>query len=73
VAPHVPFPIHDLHAEQPVQVPALLKGYMRSGAWICGDPAWDADFNSADLFLLLPLDRLDERYARRYMKDGSAA
>ena len=71
VTPHVPFPIHDLKAEQPSQIPPLLKGYMRSGAWICGDPAWDADFNSADLFLLLPLDRMDGRYARRYLKDGS--
>jgi putative hemolysin len=43
---------------------------MRSGAWICGEPAWDPDFESADLFLLMPLANLDARYARHYGVDG---
>jgi putative hemolysin len=51
----------------------LLKGYLRSGAWICGDPAWDPDFHSADFFLLLPLSKLDDRYARHYLKETRAA
>ena len=66
VTPHLPFPFSKLEAAQKPQVPALLKGYMRSGAWICGEPAWDPDFESADLFLLLPLANLDTRYARHY-------
>lgn len=69
VTPHTPFPLHAREGECQSQVPPLLKGYMRSGAWICGEPAWDADFHSADLFLLLPLDRLDGRYARHYLKE----
>jgi putative hemolysin len=66
VTPHLPFPFSKLEAAQKPQVPALLKGYMRSGAWICGEPAWDPDFESADLFLLMPLANLDTRYARHY-------
>ncbi|MCU6499911.1 GNAT family N-acetyltransferase [Rugamonas sp. A1-17] len=66
VTPHLPFPFSKLEASQKPQVPPLLKGYMRSGAWICGEPAWDPDFESADLFLLLPLANLDGRYARHY-------
>lgn len=66
VTPHLPFPFSKLEAAQKPQVPPLLKGYMRSGAWICGEPAWDPDFESADLFLLLPLANLDGRYARHY-------
>jgi len=66
VTPHLPFPFSKLEAAQKPQVPALLKGYMRSGAWICGEPAWDPDFESADLFLLMPLANLDSRYARHY-------
>ncbi|WP_373991502.1 GNAT family N-acetyltransferase [Duganella sp. BuS-21] len=66
VTPHLPFPFSKLEAAQKPQVPALLKGYMRSGAWICGEPAWDPDFESADLFLLMPLANLDARYARHY-------
>jgi putative hemolysin len=71
VSPRTPFPIHECEPAKTVQLPPLLKGYLRSGAWVCGEPAWDADFHSADLFLLLPLERLDNRYARHYLKEGS--
>jgi putative hemolysin len=66
VTPHLPFPIRALEPAARAQVPALVKGYVRSGAWLCGEPAWDPDFESADLFLLLPLENLDSRYARHY-------
>jgi putative hemolysin len=66
VTPHLPFPIGQVEAARSPQVPALLKGYMRSGAWICGEPAWDPDFESADLFVMMPLANLDTRYARHY-------
>jgi putative hemolysin len=69
VMPHVPFPLAEHGADGTTQIPPLLKGYLRSGAWVCGEPAWDADFHSADLFLLLPLAKLDERYARHYLKE----
>lgn len=51
----------------PVRVPSLLKGYLRLGAWIGGEPAWDPDFNTADLFVFLPLARVEARYARHYL------
>jgi len=66
VTPHLPFPFSKLEAAPKPQVPALLKGYLRSGAWICGEPAWDPDFESADLFVMLPLANLDTRYAKHY-------
>ena len=61
-----PFPVEKVEAARTPQVPALLKGYLRSGAWICGAPAWDPDFESADLFVMMPLANLDGRYARHY-------
>lgn len=66
VTPHLPFPVYQVEAAQKTQVPPLIKGYLRSGAWICGDPAWDPDFETADVFLMLPLSNLDGRYARHY-------
>lgn len=45
-----------------VVLPPLLKGYLRLGAWVCGPPAVDADFGVADLFVLLGLDQVDQRY-----------
>ncbi len=71
VTPHLPFPVHEIEAREPAQIPALIKGYLRSGAWICGEPAWDHDFQSADLFLLLTLANLDSRYARHYAIEES--
>jgi len=50
-----------------VAPPALVKGYIRVGAYVCGAPAWDPDFNTADLFMLLPMARMDMRYARHFM------
>ena len=49
-------------------VPPLLKGYLRLGAWVCGEPAWDPDFNTADLLMLLPMSRMNPRYMRHFMK-----
>jgi putative hemolysin len=37
------------------------------GAMICGEPAWDPDFNTADLLMLLPMAQLNRSYARRFI------
>lgn len=80
VEPKLAFPLHDDPPTTPITVPALIKGYLRSGAWVCGQPSWDPDFHCADLFMMLPLARMESRYARHYLKDevkdeskGSAA
>lgn len=70
------FPKHSLPHErlattQAAQIPPLIKGYLRLGAWICGEPAWDPDFNSADLLILLPLSRLSGRYAQHFIPKAS--
>ncbi len=47
------------------ELPALLRGYLRLGAWVYGEPAHDVDFGVADLAahrLLLPMNRVDPRY-----------
>ncbi|MGI8817407.1 MAG: GNAT family N-acetyltransferase [Pseudonocardia sp.] len=49
------------------EVPPLLRGYLRLGAWVCGPPAHDRDFDVADLLVLLPLDRIDPRYLRFFL------
>ncbi len=72
VTPHLPFPIEEREPGHAPQIPPLIKGYLRGGAWVCGEPAWDPDFHCADLFLLLPLAKLDSRYARHYLKEARA-
>jgi len=49
-------------------IPPLIKGYLHAGALVCGDPAWDPGFNTADFFMLLPLDRLAHRHVARFLK-----
>ena len=71
------FPLHGLPFErlangQPVLVPPLIKGYLRVGAWVCSEPAWDPDFNTADLLLLLPMSRMNPRYMRHFVKPAEA-
>jgi putative hemolysin len=68
VFPKYPLPFEHLANGQPAAVPPLIKGYLRAGAWVCGEPAWDPDFNTADLMLLLPLSRLNPRYLRHFIK-----
>jgi putative hemolysin len=55
------------------KIPPLLKGYVRLGAWVGGDPAWDPDFNTADLFVLLPVSRISGTYARHFFGQEQAA
>lgn len=61
VVPHNAFVLHKCERGSVPYVPPLLEGYLRGGAWICGEPAWDADANAAELFLLLPVDALLRR------------
>jgi len=72
VFPRCALPLAGLHAEGPGTVPPLVKGYLRFGAWVGGEPAWDPDFNTADLFILMPLARANPRYARHYLGSGHA-
>ena len=67
VSPRMPLPVEELRRDLMVEAPALIKGYLRCGAKLLGAPAWDPDFNTADLPLLLRIDDLPSRYRRRFM------
>lgn len=67
VFPRCPLPLESLNQTLDVAIPPLIKGYLRLGAYVCGEPTWDPDFNTADLFILLPLSRLNAKHARHYM------
>lgn len=68
VTPRCPLALEALNQRLPVQIPPLIKGYLRLGAMICGEPAWDPDFNTADFLVLLPMQKLNQRYARHFLK-----
>ncbi len=48
-------------------MPPLLRGYLRLGAWVCGPPAYDPDFDCADFFMLLDVGRLSPRHRQHFL------
>ena len=66
VTPRLPLPIDELRRDLAVEPPALIKGYLRCGAKVLGPPAWDPDFNTADLPLLMRLADLPARYRKHF-------
>ena len=68
VFPHCPLPLQALRRDLQVSCPALIKGYLRLGAYICGEPALDVHFNTADMLVMLPLSRMDKRYAAHFFR-----
>ena len=56
-----------------VSVPPLMRGYLRLGAQVCGEPAHDPDFGVGDFPALLDKRQADTRYLRRLRSVGAAA
>jgi putative hemolysin len=77
VHPHRPViiagrPLDDIAPPARPVIPPLMRGYLRLGAWICGEPAYDAEFGVGDFPALLDKRHADTRYLRR-LRSVSAA
>jgi putative hemolysin len=49
-------------------VSALMKSYIHAGAKICGRPAYDKEFECADLITVLKIDDLTPVFRKRYLR-----
>jgi putative hemolysin len=67
VRPRLPLPIERLDDTLDVEPPALIKGYLRLGAKVMGPPAWDPDFNAADLPMIMRISDLPSRYRKHFL------
>lgn len=67
VRPRLPLPVDELDRHLKVEPPALIKGYLRVGAKVLGAPAWDPDFNTADLPMLMRIADLPSRYRKHFL------
>jgi putative hemolysin len=68
VFPRERLPLETLGHDCEVVVPPLVKGYLRAGGQLIGEPHHDRAFGCADFPLLLSLERLEARYSRRFMR-----
>jgi putative hemolysin len=67
VRPRLPLPVEDLDGDLDVAAPALIRAYLRLGAKVLGPPAWDPDFNTADLPMMLRITDLPARYRNHFL------
>jgi putative hemolysin len=57
--------LDDIPPPARVTLPPLMRGYLRLGAEVCGDPALDPDFGVGDFPALLDKRKADVRYLQR--------
>jgi putative hemolysin len=67
VQAHTPLPLAQFDQTTVAEPPALIKGYLRLGARVLGAPAWDPDFNTADLPMLLRIEDMPPRYRKHFL------
>ena len=65
--------IDDIPPPPRPSVPALMRGYLRLGAQVCGEPAHDPDFGVGDFCVLLDKRHADTRYLKRLRSVSAAA
>jgi putative hemolysin len=70
VFPHCRLPVEKLEAGQSARrapgMPPLIRGYLNAGAQVCGEPAWDPDFNTADIPVLLSINDMNIRHQKHF-------
>jgi putative hemolysin len=48
-------------------IPSLVHGYLRMGAYVCSEPVWDKEFNTADFFMLLETSMMNAFYKSKFL------
>lgn len=65
--------LDDIDPPSRTTVPPLMRGYLRLGAKVCGEPAHDPDFGVGDFPALLDKRQADVRYLNRLRSVSAAA
>ena len=46
------------------KLPPLIKGYIRTGSWVCSGAIYDKVFDTFDVCIILKVSNLEEKYSR---------
>lgn len=68
VVPHTPFQLGDRPVPER-ELPPLIKAYLRFGASVAGEPAFDEAFATADVLMVLPMAAMAPRFRARLLRD----
>ena len=66
VRPRLALPVDELDGDLDIEPPVLIRAHLRLGAKVLGPPAWDPDFNTADLPMMLRIQDLSARYRSHF-------
>ena len=67
VVPHLPFDVAVAAPPERLVVPPLLRAYLKLGARVCGRPAYDPAFGTADVYVLLAMADVPARVLDRLL------
>ena len=56
----------DCSKEITTQIPPLIKGYVRLGSKVCGNPSFDPIFQTTDYFILFDRNLISKKYGSHY-------
>ena len=54
--------------DEDIDLPALVKIYLRIGAKICGEPAIDREFKTVDFFALFDVETISKKYFKMFFQ-----
>ena len=67
VMPGIVLPVQETASRPALRaLPPLLKGYVRLGAYVASQAVVDEAFGTTDVFVVLPLSRIDPRYFNHF-------
>ncbi len=61
-----PFHLQPATSDCVVELPSLIRAYLRLGAKVIGAPAWDPNFNTVDLPMMMRVADLKPKYKKHF-------
>lgn len=65
-------PAEEIDAKRAVRVlPPMIRGYLRLGGWVGDGAVIDYEFNTVDVFVLVEMDKVTDKYFKHYTRELS--